>query len=242
MTLFGFWIFEWENGEKSGRAEFFFDFLDGGEVSFEILGEFAGDLVFGDADGLGHAAQGIFGDEAFLVLAKDETDAGLVIGMALLIVDHVEVEIHFGRVFRFECAAFQINDDEAAELQVIEEEVQIEIVITEFEVDLTTNEGEAGAELDEEFAQVLDQSEFQVAFPRPEAEGEEAEMVGILDDLLREIGLRIGQGVFEVGDGLAVALVGCGFDLEGENAARSAVFEGLHRIPEAGGGVLDLLD
>lgn len=109
-------------------------------------------------------------------------------------------------------------------------------------MDLASDEGGAGAEFDEEFTQVIHQSEFKVTFPRPMAEGEEVEIVGILDDLLGKIGLRVRQGVFEVGDGLAVALVGGGLDLENEDAARPAVFEGLGRIPKPGGGVLDFLD
>ena len=36
--------------------------------------------------------------------------------------------------------------------------------------------------------------------------------------------------------------MGGGFDLESENTARPTVFEGLGRIPEAGGGVLDFLE
>ena len=40
-------------------------------------------------------------------------------------------------------------------------------------------------------------------------------MVGVLDDLLREIRVRIRQGLFEVGDGLAVA----SFTADGEMRA-----------------------
>lgn len=158
------------------------------------------------------------------------------------VVHHVEVEVHLGGVLGFESTAFQIDDDEAAQLEMIEKEIQIEIVATEFEVDLPADEGEAGAELDEKLAEMLHQPEFEIPLPRHMAEGEETEVVGILDDLLGQVGLGIGQGLLEIGDGLAVALVKAGFDLEREDVPRPAVFQSLRRIPEAGGGVFDFLN
>lgn len=46
----------------------------------------------------------------------------------------------------------------------------------------------------------------------------------------------------EIGDGLALAVMGAALDLEGEDIAAPAVLEGLQSIPEAGGQVFDLLD
>ena len=199
----------------SGLAEFFFDFLDGGQRAFEFFRKLAGELIFADANGLGHAAQGVFRDEAFPILAEDDADAGLVVGVSHLVIHHVEVEVHLGCVLGFEGSAFQIDDDEAAQLEVIEKEVDVEIVVSEFEVDLATDKREAGAEFDEELAEVLHQPEFEIPLTCGVAEGEKVEVVRIFYDLLGEIGLGIWQGLFEIGDRLAFTLVEIGFDLKG---------------------------
>lgn len=59
-----------------------------------------------------------------------------------------------------EVARFQVYDEEAAEVQVIEEEVEVEILPTDFEMHLPPNEREAGAEFEEEFFDVFQQAEL----------------------------------------------------------------------------------
>ena len=87
-----------------------------------------------------------------------------------------------------------------------------------------------------------EQAGFQFAFMEGSFEGEEIEKVGILEQLRGEIGLRRREGLAEVGDGLALTLVGLALDLEGEDVAAPAMRESLPGIPEARGQVFDLLD
>ena len=158
------------------------------------------------------------------------------------VVHGIQIKIHLAGIFRLERADFQINDDEASQLEVIEQEVDVEIVVTDFHVNLPTHEGEAGAEFHEKILKVAEQTGFEFALVEGLFQGEEIEDVGIFQELGREVGLRRWQGALEIGDGLAVPFVGAALDLERQNIAAPAVLEGLPRIPEARGQVFHFLD
>lgn len=55
---------------------------------------------------------------------------------------------------RSEFAGLRIDNNEAAELPVVEQEVEVEILVADFHVNLATDEGEAYAEIEEEFLDV----------------------------------------------------------------------------------------
>ena len=80
------------------------------------------------------------------------------------IVHGVEVEVHLAGIFGFERANFQIDDDEAAKLEVVEKEVDVGIIVTDVHLNLPAHEGEAAAEFDEEILQVAQESGFEFAF------------------------------------------------------------------------------
>src|SRR6202042_357248 len=73
------------------------------------------------------------------------------------------------------------------------------------------------------------------------SEGEEVEGVGIFDELLGEIGLRLWEGRLEVGDGAALTAVQSALDLHYEDIATPAVLDGLLSIPEPLRRVLHLV-
>ena len=103
---------------------------------------------------------------------------------------------------------------------------------SDFERHLTSDEGEAGSELDEEVGDVLDEGGFDGAFLGLLAETQEIETVGILEGLAGEVGLRLWQAEIEVGDGFAFPLEALRFDMDIENVARPAVFDGLVGVGE----------
>ena len=82
----------------------------------------------------------------------------------------------------------------------------------------------------------------QFAFVEGLFEGEKIEKVRIFEQLDGEIGLRRRKGLREVGNGVAVTLVGLTLDLQGEDVAAPSVFEGLTGVPEAGGPVFKFLE
>jgi len=100
-------------------------------------------------------------------------------------------------------------------------------------VDLAADEGEAGAELEHEALEVIDERLLDLALAARIGGPEEVEQVGVLEDLHRHVGLCGRQGLREVADRLAGACVRAVVDLQGEDIARPAVHERLPGIPEA---------
>ena len=73
-------------------------------------------------------------------------------------------------------------------------------------------------------------------------ERQELELVGVLERLAGEVGLRRGKGFFEIGLGLSLALVEVALDPVSEDAAAPAVLDGFAGVPQSRGQLLDLLD
>jgi hypothetical protein len=63
-----------------------------------------------------------------------------------LIVHDRAVKVHFSRILRFEIARLQIHDDEAAEVKVIKEEVEMELPVADFKPVLASDKREAAPE------------------------------------------------------------------------------------------------
>ena len=133
--------------------------------------------------------------------------------MAQEVVNGGKVEIHLAGVLRLEWRHLQIHDDKAPKLQVVEEKIELKIVASDFERHLVTDEGEADAELDEELAQMPEEPPFEVAFLGIVGEREEIEIVRVLKELLREVGLWRWQRRLKVRQRLPFPLVKAALDL-----------------------------
>lgn len=188
---------------------------------------------FGDAHGRGGAAQGVFDDQFGLRLTEDQADAGLAAGVFQSAVDGRQVGVHRAGVFGFELASLEVDDDVAAQFEVVEEEVDPVVLAGTPKGILAAGKRKVGAEFKEELLDVLDQAVFDVFFAGILGQGEEIEVVRILKNLLDKIGLGSGQGSFEIGGGLALAVNQIAFDVKHEHVPAPAVFEGGLGIPEA---------
>lgn len=73
---------------------------------------------------------------------------------------------------------------------MVEEEVDVVILTADFETHLVADEREPDSQLEQELAQVFDESVLQIAFARVRRERQEVEIVRILEQFLREIGFR----------------------------------------------------
>lgn len=109
------------------------------------------------ADRLVEITQGVLDDELVVRAAEQEADRRLVIGVAEEIVGRREVEVELADERGIERDRLELDDDEAAKLQVIEEEVEVKVLVADLEVDLAADEGEAGAELEHEALEVVDE-------------------------------------------------------------------------------------
>lgn len=101
------------------------ELLGAGQPAFEPGGQLGLQLVFGDADGVGFGFQGELDFDVVLFRAEDDADGGLVIRGAFLVVQEVQIEIHFAGVFRLEGADFEIERDERLEEAMVEEQVGV---------------------------------------------------------------------------------------------------------------------
>src|SRR3954447_1343101 len=214
------------------------ELLRAGEGIAQVVGHQA---VARHADRLLLALKGVFGHQAVLGLAEDEADGGLVVGMPEEVVDGGEVEAHLAGVLGLEVRHLELDDHVAAQAEVVEEKVEEEVPAVHGQRVLGADEGEAGAQLDEEAADLLDQPPVEVALLGLVAEVEEVEDVGIFEGLAGEVGLRRGEDAVEVVEGLALPAMEAGLDLVHEDGPRPAVGDGLVHVERPYGLILDLL-
>ncbi len=119
---------------------------------------------------------------------------------------------------------------------MIEQKIEVKLTITDFQPILAAHEGKAASEFDQKFLDMSEQPGFEFALVEGFFQGEEIEEIGVLQQTLGETGMRLREGVGEVGDGTALALMGAVLDLNRESVAAPALFKGLTSIPEAGKG------
>lgn len=201
-------------------AQFGFDFLRGGECAFESGGQFfnqAGDIA-GDADGFGHVPQGVLGDDLVARLAQDQADGWLIVRVAEQVVHSREIEIHLAGVLGFEGLGLQVDHDKAAQTKMIEQQVDIVVLAAHFQGNLLADKGEARAQLQQELADVVEQGPLQLPLGCFGAEGEEVEVVGVLDDLDGQVRLRGWERPREVADGPALPTVQVSLNLVRKNS------------------------
>ena len=156
---------------KSGLLKFGFEGGDDGEGALQGVREGLAEMEVGDAEGFGEVAQGVLDDNPVFGLAEQDADGGLIGGVAQQFVHGGEVEVRLAGIGRLEVGHFEVHDDEAAQGEVVEEQVQVEVFAADFEVILAADEAESGSHLQKELAQVVQQATFQVAFAGIFAEG-----------------------------------------------------------------------
>jgi len=107
---------------------------------------------------------------------------------------------------------------------------------------LPPDEGEAGAEFEEEFLDVIDEGLLQLGLAAGIGGAEEIEEVRIFEKLGGHVGVGRGHGEGEVVLGFPHAEVELVLDLNFQDAAAPSVGESLVDVKVAGGGGLHHLD
>src|SRR5262249_37349098 len=159
-------------------------------------------------------------------LAQDQADAAAVAGVAEQVVHRGQVKVHLAGVLRLERAALEVNDHEAAQAEVVEQQVQGKVLTADFQVILLADKRAPDTQLQEELAEVLDQPLLHHGLLGGVGQGEEVERVGVLEDLTGQVRLRRREGALEVGDGLALTAIQAALDLKLQNIAAPAVLDG----------------
>ena len=105
-------------------TEFLFNFFDRGQGRLQFPRQRAGQLVLGNANGSAHVVQVVFCHDTILLLAEDQTDGGPIVFVAQAVVHGAEVEVHLAGVLRLECAAPELDHEETAQLEVVEQQLK----------------------------------------------------------------------------------------------------------------------
>ena len=90
--------------------------------------------------------------------------------------------------------------------EVIEEQIDVEGLAVHLERHLATDEGEAAAQLQQKIAQMFEETTLELPLFGGRAQGQKLERVWVLEDLLRQVGLRCRQRSVEVRQRLPLPL------------------------------------
>ncbi|CAK0766946.1 hypothetical protein CCP4SC76_4650006 [Gammaproteobacteria bacterium] len=161
--------------------------------------------------------------------------------MAQKVIHGGQVEIKLADIARSEGTGFQFDDDVAPELEMVKEEVERVVFIAYFQSHLPPDEGETGAQLKEEFLDVIDERTFDLGLAAGIGGAEEVEEVGVFEKLRSHVGVHRGHGEGEVILCLTRAEVELALYLDFQDGATPAVGEGFADIEVASDGVFDHL-
>ena len=135
----------------------------------------------------------VLGNDVVLGLAQEQADRRLVVSVPQQVVDGRHVHAELAQVTGVELAHLEFDDDEAAQRQVVEEQVGIEVLVADFQVNLLPDEREALAEFQEELLDVVDQRTFEVTLPADVGVADEVEEVRVAGRFLRHVGVWWGS-------------------------------------------------
>ena len=105
-----------------------------------------------------------------------------------------------------ELAALELDHHIAAQFEVVEQQVDKKLIAAHVQHHLPPYERKTRAQLQQEFRHVLHQGVFDLALLCLVGQAQKVETVRVFQRFARQIGLRLGQTRFEVGDCGATAL------------------------------------
>ena len=158
-----------------------------------------------------------------------------------LAIHRSQIKPQLPQMLRFELATLEFDHHIAAQLEVVEQQVDEKLVTAHIQQHLPPDEREARAQFQQEFGDMLHQGVFDLALLRLVGQAQKIETIGVFQRFVGQVGLRPGQADLKVGHRRAAALQQPGFDLHHQHIARPVVLNGLGRIPAAGIGVGQLV-
>src|SRR5437899_778669 len=103
------------------------------------------------------AFEGVAGDGLVLLRAEDQADGRVLARLHPVIAGIVEVEVHLAGIGVGELADLEVDDDQAPEPAVEEEEVDPVPLVTDAQAALAADEGELAAEFQQEGLEMVDE-------------------------------------------------------------------------------------
>lgn len=189
-------------------------------------------MEFRDTNWLAGTTQSILNHRFVLALAQDDADGRLIVEMAHQIVHCRQVELHLPSVPRTELFHLEINDDKAAQLQVVEEEINEELVAHHLKAILAAHKSEADAKFQKELTDVPNQTALHILLMSFFHQRQEVKVVRVFEKVFSKVGLRSRQCLAEIGERLALPMIEPALDLEGQDVARLPIFGCGFGIPQ----------
>ena len=118
---------------------------------------------------------------AFVRAQNDAERSGFPI-LGLVPGQPAQIKLHLPLVLRLEAALLQVHCDQASELSVIEEQIDVEVGPIELNPLLSGNEGETGAQFEQEQLQFAEDRVLHIPFEEPVFEPKEVKDIGIFED------------------------------------------------------------
>src|SRR5260370_20240700 len=174
------------------------NFLDSRQRAPELLWKILEMPELRDAHRCRCVPESVLRNDTVLRFAENQDDARFIVGMAEHVIDGGEVEIHLSRVLRLERRHLEVNHHEASKLQVVEQQIELKVLSADLKQHLVPDKSKPQAEFDEKLTQVREKTPFEGALLCFRCDSKEIEVVGVLDELLCEIGLGLREGCLEV--------------------------------------------
>ncbi len=214
--------------------EFSLKFRLGGQVQLVAAGEDRLLLV---------RPEGVADHGVVLVRAQDQPERRIVAFRPALAVVVVHVQLELPQVLMRQLAGLQIDDHEALQDRVVEDQIDVEVVAVQREPFLPGHEGEALAQFQQKGLQVVDQRLLQIRLDQPRGlrqaqklhDHRVLEDIGGLLDLLALRG-QPHQALLVPAQGQP--LVQQAVDLPLQFAGRPVVLDGLDLVERAGLGLV----
>jgi hypothetical protein len=130
-----------------------------------LLGEFllAGqrELVLAGQNLVVQISQRVVSDRFVLLLAKDQSQRRVLIGQGPVLAGIVQIKIHLAGIDVGEFADLQIDNDQAAQPSMKEQQIDAIPFVADAQASLPSQEGEVAAQLEKKILQPVDQRFFQ---------------------------------------------------------------------------------
>src|SRR5581483_9940669 len=120
--------------------------------------------VFGSESFVGQTFEGVFGNSGIFFGTEDQSDRRVFIQICPVLPGVVQVQVHLAGVRMGELSDFQVDDDEAPQAPVEEEQVDAVPFIANAQTLLASDKCEIAAEFHEKILQSANECFFQIVF------------------------------------------------------------------------------
>ena len=121
------------------------------------------EAIFGGEDLLAFLKHGVADEGVVFIGAENDAERRVVALAAFQVVEKADIHVHLSDVGMAKLFRFEIEQDEALEQVVVEDEVHIEVAGLRADTELPPDEGKAFPHLHEEIPQTVGESGFEIA-------------------------------------------------------------------------------